>query len=548
MFAVANCKGELQIGKISDNFELIKTPSDDSIHLLKWLSLATADEIGVVNPLSKNSLLDQFLPQIEAHKGSKEDNIMKLNLCSMNQQNYSILFTVDASSKMALLLNGYFDLGVIDLAALLQGSPVSNSLFLVHDFAVSASRDHMAILHSEGGDHSKNMYLSLADFGFLRAAKDTIAKAGQLTAYLEASLANLGLTFDSMANSLKAAERAFNSPFYTYEDLLAKEEKTKNLTPAKDLARVLRTGEISEAFRAFIAETTSDKIVDMYSKVCIELDYVVELVTDSVQSAVDRCDLVVDLFSAELSKDDLYSGFKGLKQVPMHLLATGFSALFSKAEEFLFVIAETRQRIVGLLAWLYREAKKLDLKREEGQDLPEPKPEEAILKGYPVDKSLVLLFLQTEESFMARYLSAYLKPAPLPIASLAAMAFEVFRKPSTGSRRHESDGKPALDAAREQGLAFSRAEIGDFCRQLTGKALAEDIQPGPVRQEGESGSLRSLLKQVGDGLGQVKAAVSRCVQANARLLKSVLSCHADRPRRVPVQRRPAHFLIPRQRL
>ena len=265
MFAVSNCKGELLICKMADNFEVIKTPTEDSIHLLKWLSLATADQIGVVNPLNKNSLIDQFLPQIEAHKGSKEENIMKLNLCTLPQQAYSILFSVDTKSKVSLILNGYFDIGTIDLVCLLQGTPVSNSLFIVHDFIVELERDYIAIFHSEGGDHSKNMYLSLTDFGFLRSSKETIIKMGQYTAYFEAILSNLSLTFDSMANSLKAAERAFNTPFYNYDDCLQKEDKYKHLTPAKDLTRIIRTGEISEAFRVFISETTSDKIVDLYS-------------------------------------------------------------------------------------------------------------------------------------------------------------------------------------------------------------------------------------------------------------------------------------------
>lgn len=547
MFAVANCKGQLLIGKISDSFELMKSPSDESIHLLKWLSLATAEEVGVINPLNKSSLLDQFLPQIEAHKGSKEDNIMKLNLSAINQENYSVLFAVDSESKMTLLLNGLFDLGVIDLASILQGSPVSNSLFLVHDFSVSSSRDLMAILHSEGGDHSKNMYLSLTDFGFLRSSKEAVIKAGQLIAYVDSSLANLTLTFDSMANSLKSAERAFNSPFYTYEDLLVKDEKTKHLTPAKDLARVIRTGEISEAFRAFMAETTSDKIVDMYSKVAIELDYVVELVTDSVQSAVDRCDLVVDLLAAELSKDDLYSGFKGVKSIPVHLLASGLTSIFSKSEEFLFVIAETRQRITGLLAWLYREAKKLDSKREEAQDLPEPKPEEQVLKSLPVDKHLILSFLATEDSFMARYLSAYLKLTALPLAELAKMNFEFFKKKPTKQRREDQDDLSVRNLVRQRGMEFSLGEIDSFCRQLTGKPLSEDLSPSPVRQDQlESQSLRTLLKQLTDGLSKVKTSLSRCIQDNVKLLKTVKVSHADRPWRVPLQRRLPYFFIPGQ--
>lgn len=222
---------------------------------MKWLFLADSSELGQVNPLVKNSAIDTFLPQIEAHKGSKEENIVALNLCTTDFSSYSILFSVDVENHLSLILNGYFEVGTINLVSLLQGSPVASSMFIVHDFYVDKERDQIAFFHSEGGTSSKNMYLSLCDFGFLRSSKETVVKIGLFTAYLKAVLKNLTYSLDSMAATLKTIERNFNTPFYAYEDSLAKEDRYKSLTPAKDMYRIIRTGELSSSFQRFITES-----------------------------------------------------------------------------------------------------------------------------------------------------------------------------------------------------------------------------------------------------------------------------------------------------
>lgn len=257
----------------------------------------------------------------------------------------------------------------------------------------------------------------------------------------------------------------------------------------------------------------------------IELDYVIELTTDSVQSAIDRSDLITDLFSAEVNKDDLYSGMRGLKSIPIHILEKGFKGMFAKAEEFLFLISETRLRIINLLAWLYREAKKYDSKRDEAQDVPETKPEEILLKNFPIDKGLILKFLKTEDSFMARYLSSYLKPASLPLADLRLMEFDYFNRPSERSRKVELEDVQIRESVRSQGVNYSSSLIDAFSRQLTGKATGDELVSSPMRQEqgSEAGSsLRALHKQLADGLAKVKTAMSKSIQDNAKLVKTVV--------------------------
>lgn len=254
-YAVSNNRGEILVCKITDNFEIKKCPTKNTVHILKWLFLANSSEIGQVNPLAKNSAVDLFLPQIEAHKGSKEENIIALNLCTTEYSSYSILFSVDAENLLSLTLNGYFDIGTINLVSLLQGSPVAASMFIVHDLYVDKDRDQIAFFHSEGGSSSKNMYLSLCDFSFLRSSKETIIKLGIFTSYLKTIIKNLTYSLDSMAATLKTIERNFNTPFYAYEDLLAKEDRFKNLTPAKDMYRIIRTGELSASFQKFITES-----------------------------------------------------------------------------------------------------------------------------------------------------------------------------------------------------------------------------------------------------------------------------------------------------
>jgi hypothetical protein len=104
------------------------------------------------------------------------------------------------------------------------------------------------------------------------------------------------------------------------------------------------------------------------------------------------------------------------------------------------------------------------------------------------------------------------------------MDFEVFARPKAQTRRAETEDPKVRDEAREQGLAFGLEEIEAFGKQLTGKTIGEDHATSPTRQDQAmqpSASLRMILRQLVDSLGKVKSAMSKCIQDNTRLVKTV---------------------------
>lgn len=122
LMVVANSQGDLLVSKIGEHFEIRKRPSKSSIMFVKWLHLAKAKELININPLARNSEVDKFIPQIEAHKGSKEDNLKKLNLYNEIPQSYSLLCAMDADQKLSLIVNGYCDLATLNLQQLLSSN------------------------------------------------------------------------------------------------------------------------------------------------------------------------------------------------------------------------------------------------------------------------------------------------------------------------------------------------------------------------------------------------------------------------------------------
>jgi len=245
---VANSKGELIINKIGDHSEVQKRPTQASVILMKWFALATYDELGDVNPLLKGSAVDRFLPQIEAHKGSKEENIMKLNLYSSKPNSYSLLSSLDIDFRLALTLNGHFDLAILNLIPLLQANTTEGNP-LVHDILFDRTKECFGVYHSEGGNIHKNMYLSLLSCPYLKTSRDTLVRVSLSISYLEEILVGLSHTFDSMGHSIKQIENVYVNPMYSYEDFLAKDDKFKGTTPNRDLLRIIRTGEFSTAFQ-----------------------------------------------------------------------------------------------------------------------------------------------------------------------------------------------------------------------------------------------------------------------------------------------------------
>ena len=78
------------------------------------------------------------------------------------------------------------------------------------------------------------------------------------------------------------------------------------------------------------------------------------------------------------------------------------------------------------MAWLYKCGKKYEGKKDEAPDQqPETKPEEAAMKIFNIDKGLLLKFMKSEDSFSMKYLTDYLKPAPLPRSNLDSLEFNL---------------------------------------------------------------------------------------------------------------------------
>lgn len=170
--AAGNNKGGFIIANIGDHFEINKRLHKDSLYWIKWLSLARSEELRDINPLAKNSNLDKFLPQIEAHKGSVADNIMKLNIFNSMPESYTLLVSLDTDSVMGLVLNGYFEITKFDMKSVLHRRQAPN--LFIHEILFEKTRDTMLVYHSEGGNIHKNMYLSLVDCSFLRYSKETV--------------------------------------------------------------------------------------------------------------------------------------------------------------------------------------------------------------------------------------------------------------------------------------------------------------------------------------------------------------------------------------
>lgn len=264
--AVGKSNGELVVSKIGDHFEVLKWPSKSSVFLMRWLQLASPEELGELNPLLKNSAIEKFLPPIEAHKGSKEDNIMKLNLFSNPTTSYSLLCSLDTEYNLGLTINGHFDLGLIELAGILGKDLEVNPNFAIHDIFFEHKKDYLAVLHSENSGAEREMQLSIIRCSFIKDNKDSLIRIGIYMSYLQEILTNFGHTLDALAASVKTIEVLYRTPFFSYEDLLAEDDRYKELTPSSDLLRVFKVGEMSNAFHKFLSQSFErDHISDVHT-------------------------------------------------------------------------------------------------------------------------------------------------------------------------------------------------------------------------------------------------------------------------------------------
>lgn len=246
--------------------DLHKNPTESSVFLMRWISLARAEDFGELNPLTKNSAIDRFLPPIEAHKGSKEDNIMKLNLFSMQPISYSVLASLDTDFNLGLTINGHYDMAVIDLPHVLGKGRRPGPEFIVHDFYFDNCTRNLAVYHSQGDLENRKMSLSVLDCGFLKNNTESIIRISMYVSYLQEIITNLGHTFDAMAFNIRHIEQIYRTPFFQYEDLLNEDERYNGLPAFKDILRVARVGEMSNAFHKFLSQQFEiDQISDVHT-------------------------------------------------------------------------------------------------------------------------------------------------------------------------------------------------------------------------------------------------------------------------------------------
>ena len=77
-----------------------------------------------------------------------------------------------------------------------------------------------------------------------------------------------------MFSTLKNIDRTFNNPFFDYDDLLGADEKYKSIKTHADFLRILKTGEMSTAFPAFLKEKLEpENIVDVNT---VDFDLTIE--------------------------------------------------------------------------------------------------------------------------------------------------------------------------------------------------------------------------------------------------------------------------------
>jgi hypothetical protein len=256
----------------------------------------------------------------------------------------------------------------------------------------------------------------------------------------------------------------------------------------------------------------------------VEFGYVQELITDSIQSAVQRAEAIVECLAAEVSKDKLYSGMSGLRLLGVDHLSVGLKNLFKKSEEFLFLVSETRLRVSNSMAWLYKEAKKYEQKKEDTQEVPEMTPDEIFLKNHPIDKSLLLRFLKTEDSFMIRYMSAYLKSAVLPRSELNQMEFDFFNRPEVASHRISTENRVTQETVRDQATKYSFDLIDAFSKQLTGTSFKCEQVSCPMHIESiddNSNSIRMLVKRLSDDVDKCCKSIDKCLTDTVSCVKCV---------------------------
>lgn len=590
--AISNSEGEITVCKIGDNHsDIIRKPTKSSIKLLRWLPLLGDNPSTYLpNPLQKNSVSDKFLPQIEAHKQSKEENITKMNLLhAKSPDSSSLLYSLDGDDRLALLLDGHFQVGVLTIGQLLKDGQANMSAsiksnaesLVINDMFVDYADSRLALLHSTRTDEHRNqqksMFLSILDLGYLQTSYNTLVPVTICIGTLEELAKNISHTLDSLAATCRAIADLHNQKGFLLDESLNKDERTKGFPPHKDFARTVRTGEQSSALIKMLTGTLlPNEIVQAYAKINNHFNYLVEVLTDSLQSALERSLVIAESLTAEFAKDPLCSGLPGLRSRAIQRLDSRLQHFLTKAEEYLAVVGRSQRQTTSYSAWLYQLAKKLEEKREDTPETNELKPEEVELQNINPSKSELLSLFDSEEAFMLASLGGYVKTLKLPPACI--QAFDKQKGSSEIRAGGVQPNQPLSEVKQhlaERALESCSNKIKFFMQKTTGRAPTANITVGmdtehaqdsktnqsgrlapvpqdvsPVFRGGAVGfstastrftfaesaedpatnglSFKGLHKLLVDDVAEIKAAFSNCLNANTKLVRTVGTCSPNR--------------------
>jgi hypothetical protein len=272
------------------------------------------------------------------------------------------------------------------------------------------------------------------------------------------------------------------------------------------------------------------------------------VLTDSVQSGIERALIITEQLQAEVSKGEHFSGLINILNIDAKAIEARFQSLLKKTEEYLFIVAETKLRQTNFYAWLYKSYKKYEVKIEEPADPAEKKVDDSILKNYTVDKLTLLKFLNSEDSFNMRYLYQFFSPQAEDL-ELEQYNFE-YKNQAPRLNELEANVNEEIEAVvRKQTLDMALSSINRFALETFGVAMEQAKIPMREEKINESrGNFKSLLKGINEAILAAKTQFSECLNSNIKLEKSVKTqLNSDRPWFICLQERLPYFFLPRTR-
>ena len=254
-------------------------------------------------------------------------------------------------------------------------------------------------------------------------------------------------------------------------------------------------------------------------KISNEFGNLQEILTDSVESAIERARIIVEYLSSETSDELIQHGIKGVSSISTKELEEHMKSMFKKTEEYLFVISECKHRITNLFAWLYKLAKKYEIKKDDVVDQPEPKKEDEFLANFQIDRGLLLRHLKSEDSFMIRYLSLYLKPGNMNISDLEKFELDYIQnRREKKEYRLADEDKEDLTVVRGQSEKVVVNIIDKFLLEMTGKGY-ENVGENLISMQEERAdyiphTYRSLHKSLKDSISAIQSSYNTCINTN----------------------------------